>query len=74
MSTYPLHVTDVRTKHRAGEAREFRLMFLLAFLLFFAAGAVKRVFHPLGKAARRKPLIAEARAAANTCLPFAFMN
>jgi hypothetical protein len=73
MSIYPLHVTDVRASHRASEAREFRLMFFLAFLLFLTAGAMKRLVTPL-HGAGRKSLFAEARAAANTCLPFAFMN
>jgi hypothetical protein len=74
MSTYPSHATDIRARHRANEARDFRLMFSLAFLLFLAAGALKRLASPLGGGARRKSLIAEAKAAANTCLPFAFMN
>jgi len=73
MSTYPLHATDMRMRHRASEAREFRLMFFLAFLLFLTAGAIRRLVTPL-HGAGRKSLIAEARAAANTCLPFAFMN
>jgi hypothetical protein len=72
MSTYPLHA-DLRTRNRASEAREFRLMFFLAFLLFLTAGVIKRLLTPLNGAGR-KPLIAEARGAANTCLPFAFMN
>ncbi len=74
MNTFPLHAADTRARHRANEAREFRLMFFLAFLLFLGAGAVKRLAAPLSGGAQRKSLIAEAKAAANTCLPFAFMN
>jgi hypothetical protein len=72
MTHYPLQAEDMRARHRA-EAREFRLMFYAAFLLFLIAGLFKRIVLPLGEA-QRKPLIAEARAAANTCLPFAFMR
>ncbi|MFT4077922.1 hypothetical protein [Rhodomicrobium lacus] len=59
---------------RAREAQEFRLMFIATFPLFLAAGLVKRAVSPRRGAARRKSVFAEARAAANTCIPFAFMR
>ncbi|WP_338053286.1 hypothetical protein [Rhodomicrobium udaipurense] len=59
---------------RAKEAQEFRLMFIATFPLFLAAGLVKRAVSPRRGAARRKSVFAEARAAANTCIPFAFMR
>ena len=58
---------------RAREAKEFRLMFLATFPLFLAAGVVTRAFSR-GNARQRKSVFAEARAAANTCIPFAFMR
>ncbi len=74
MSIYPLRSSNLRSRRRASEAREFQVMFLLAFLIFLAAGVIRRLFHPFDKNSYRNPLIAEAKAAANTCLPFAFMN
>jgi len=59
---------------RAKEAQEFRLIFIATFPLFLAAGLVKRAVSPRRGAARRKSVFAEARAAANTCIPFAFMR
>ena len=72
MTHYSLQAEDMRARHRA-EAREFRLMFYAAFLLFLIAGLFKRIVLSLGGTGRRS-LVAEARAAANTCLPFAFMR
>lgn len=60
----------------AGEAIESRLIFALTFPVFLAAVLVAR----LAPAARRsgvgsrRSILAEARAAANTCIPFAFMG
>ena len=58
---------------RAREATEFRALFVAAFPLFLAAGLVKRAL-PSQTPGKRKSVIAEARAAANTCIPFAFMR
>ncbi len=58
---------------------EFRLFFVLCFPLFLLAAIVSRLLparpaFTSGLRQKRKPVIAEARAAANTVLPFAFMG
>jgi hypothetical protein len=59
--------------------RQFRLIFRVSVVLFFAVGAVARLLprdrRPWrsGRGARL-PLIAEAKAAANRFIPFAFMG
>jgi hypothetical protein len=61
------------------EAVEFRLLFLLTFPLFLAAAALARLI-PGQRRSRAagghtgRSLIAEAKAAANTYIPFAFMR
>jgi len=75
MSAYQLQVNRPHARIRAREAIEFRLMFLATFPLFLAAGLVTRALSPRRKASsQRKSVFAEARAAANTCIPFAFMR
>ena len=59
---------------RAREAKEFRLIFLATFPLFLIAGVVARA---LSRRHGHRPwntVISEARAAANTCIPFVFMR
>jgi uncharacterized MAPEG superfamily protein len=60
----------------AGEAVESRLIFALTFPVFLAAVLVSRLASA-GRGPRvgsRRSILAEARAAANTCIPFAFMG
>lgn len=74
MSAYQPQTHELHAHIRAREAKEFRLMFIATFPLFLAAGLVTRVFSPPYKRRRWKTVFAEARAAANTCIPFAFMR
>ena len=73
MSHYHPHANEPHARIRAREAKEFRLMFLATFPLFLAAGLVTRALSSR-RGGQRKSVIAEARAAANTCIPFAFMR
>ncbi len=74
MSAYHPHANGPHARIRAREAKEFRLIFLATFPLFLAAGLVRRAFAPRRSNSQRKSVFAEARAAANTCIPFAFMR
>ncbi len=74
MSAYHPQANEPHAHIRAREAKEFRLMFLATFPLFLAAGLVTRAFSPRRSSRQRKSVFAEARAAANTCIPFAFMR
>lgn len=61
------------------EAVEFRLIFMLIFPVFLAAAILARLIpgHKrsfIGAAQAGRSVIGEARAAANTCIPFAFMR
>lgn len=59
-----------------GEAIESRLIFALTFPVFLAAVIVARLA-PVARRSgvgSRRSILAEARAAANTCIPFAFMG
>ena len=73
MTAYQLQSNQSHARIRAREAKEFRLMFIATFPLFLAAGLVGRALSRRSPN-RRKSVIAEARAAANTCIPFAFMR
>ncbi len=74
MPAYQLQPNGLHARIRAREAKEFRLMFIATFPLFLAAGLVTRAFSPRRKPNQRKSIFAEARSAANTCIPFAFMR
>ncbi len=74
MSPYHPQANEPHAHIRAREAKEFRLMFLVTFPLFLVLGLVGRAVSTRGDASKRKSIIAEARAAANTCIPFAFMR
>ncbi len=74
MSAYQPQENGPHAHIRAREAKEFRLMFLATFPLFLAAGLVTRALSPRRSNSQRKSVFAEARAAANTCIPFAFMR
>lgn len=59
------------------DAREFRLIFAVSFPVFLVAALVARLlpWHGRGAPAARRPsIIEEARIAANTSIPFAFMG
>jgi len=74
MSAYQPHGNLPHARIRAREAKEFQLIFLATFPLFLVAGLVKRALSPRRDSSQRKSVFAEARAAANTCIPFAFMR
>jgi hypothetical protein len=74
VSAYQLQSSRPHAHIRAREAKEFRLMFIATFPLFLAAGLFSRALFPGRSANRRKSIFAEARAAANICIPFAFMR
>jgi hypothetical protein len=61
---------------RREEAREFRLLYLLSFAIFLVAAVVARLL-PWRERRPGQPsrsIVAEARAAANTFVPLAFMG
>jgi hypothetical protein len=63
----------------AREQRQFRRIFQISVVVFVAVGAIARML-PRGprpwksERPRRRSLIAEAKAAANRFIPFAFMG
>jgi hypothetical protein len=61
------------SKVRRKEAIEFRLLYGAAFLVFLVAAGLSRLA-PGAQGRARRSILGEARAAANTCLPFAFMR
>lgn len=65
-------------KSRRDEAVEFRLLFVLSYPFFLAAAAVGRLL-PRQRDEHRhraghRSIFGEAKAAANACVPFAFMG
>jgi len=64
------------TQRRKTEAREFRLIYAACFAVFLVAGLVARLLAPFGgqSGAPRRSIIDEARTAAQTSIPFAFMG
>ena len=61
------------------DALDFRLIYIASFIIFFASAALGRLipWRWLGWSSgsrRRASIIGEARAAANTFTPFAFMG
>ncbi len=74
-------MTDIRpakhSSHRTLEAAEFRLIFAISFIAFLVAAVVSRLlpWHHVETAQDRKQsILAEARAATNRTVPFAFMS
>lgn len=62
------------TQRRKDEAREFRLIFAVSFAVFLVAAVVARLV-PSGRPAEpRRSILDEARAAARTSIPFAYMG
>lgn len=70
--------TSVRPDRHDKEELEYRVIFALAFTGFLVETAVRRLFvrrRCAGSVAEtRKSVVAEAYAAARTCVPFAFMG
>lgn len=64
------------TKLRAEEEREFRLIFMLIFPIFLVIAALSRLLSWITPTASGtgRSVVEEARAATNTCIPFAFMR
>jgi hypothetical protein len=67
------------SRTRKAQEGEFRLIFLASFVIFLLAGIVARLLPPRWR--RRVPgqvgyesIFGEAKAAANTFVPFAFMG
>lgn len=65
---YDARLSRVRERERIEE----RLLYTAAFPLFLAGTLVKRA--TAGTNTKRQSIFAEARAAANTCIPFVFMR
>jgi hypothetical protein len=66
-------------RERQQEALEYRLVYLAGFAVFLAVAVATRLLpgrqrqrHP--QQARRRSIVGEARAAADTFIPFAFMG
>jgi hypothetical protein len=71
----PADVANLRRR----EAVEYRIIFYLTFAFFLAAVLVARLLPRELKSSRpgfkgSRSVIEEARAAAHTCIPFAFMR
>lgn len=66
------------TPEQGKDALAFRITFAIAFGAFLLEAVVRRVFARNGRsgegAGTRKSVVAEALAAAGTCVPFAFMG
>ena len=60
---------------RKQEAIEFRLLYLVAFTVFLVGALLSRALPRFWRSGERRPLgvVGEARAAAHTFIPFAFM-
>ncbi len=63
---------------RQQEALEYRLVYLAGFVVFLAVAVATRLLpgqrQRRPQQARRRSIVGEARAAANTFIPFAFMG
>ncbi len=70
-------VSDAFVRPRKQKASEFRLIFFVSFVIFLMVAIVERFlpsqWRPLG-ADGHKSIIGEARSAARTFVPFAFMG
>jgi hypothetical protein len=74
MSPYHPQANEPHAHIRAQEAKEFRLLFIATFPVFLAVGLVTRALSSRRNSIKRKSVFAEARAAANTYIPFVFMR
>jgi hypothetical protein len=69
-------ISGADKKHRKGDSLEYRLLMAISLPIFLVAAIVGRVL-PAGEtvvAGERLSLLGEARAAADTYVPFAFMG
>jgi hypothetical protein len=66
---------ETRTPSREREALHFRIIYLVSVVVFLAAVTVRRLLHwsKPRRGSSEKSIIGEARAAANTVVPFVFM-
>lgn len=77
MAVQARYAAGSRSRWASTETAESRLIFLVSFPVFLAAALLSRLLPPSvrpGFAAGGRSVVAEARAAANTCIPFAFMG
>jgi hypothetical protein len=71
--------SSASARPRRGEASEFRLIFMVSFAIFLMVAVIERVLpsswrsHALGHDGG-KSIFGEARSAAHTFVPFAFMG
>jgi hypothetical protein len=60
-------------RSRKDEALEYRLLYALSFGLFLLAAVAARLV-PFARRPGGRSIVGEARLAASTCIPFAFMG
>jgi hypothetical protein len=71
--------SSVLARPRRGETGEFRLIFMVSFAIFLMVAAIERVLptswrsHAVGQDSG-KSIFGEAKSAARTFVPFAFMG
>lgn len=73
MEAQMLRSSGSPTKARKEEALEYRLLYAVSFGLFLLAALVARAL-PFGRRPGGPSIVGEARTAASTCIPFAFMG
>lgn len=74
-----VHEVRSEKKRRKDETFEYRLLMALAYTVFLVGAVVRRVLRPLGVrpatvGQQRQSVFGEARAQAESCVPFAFMG
>lgn len=64
------------SKFKRTESVEFRLIFAASFAIFLVAALVERLLPHrwLNRTVARKPVLEQAKEAANTCAAYAFMG
>jgi hypothetical protein len=75
----PMATASIAPRSRRGETSEFRLIFILTFVIFLLVAMVERVLPSNWRSqvfgtASGKSVFGEARSAARTFVPFAFMG
>jgi len=77
MSIMDDHTVNVLRSRRQRDAREYRWVFWIAYPFFLIAAIVARLIpgsRPAAEGKRRQSVFKEAWIAANSSIPFAFMN
>lgn len=79
MANITMATMDARRRDRAAEAREFRVALRLGFAVFLILALVSRLLPQRwrllpGTGGAGRSVVAEAREAANTVIPLAFMR